>query len=63
MIIDNDSTKLWVTLGIDGDIRLGRGRTQKSITVDVHSPVCTGQLQSIALTIMKGRRSGRDGRI
>ena len=36
---DNDPTKLWMTPGFDGDIRLDKGRTQKLLTVDVHSLV------------------------
>jgi len=39
MISDNNPTRLWVTPWTDGDIRLGRGRTQKSLTVDVHSTI------------------------
>ena len=39
MITDKDSTRLWVTLELDGDIRLGMGGTQKLLTVDVHSLV------------------------
>ena len=37
MISDNDPIRLWVTSGLDGDIRLDKGRTQKLLTVDVHS--------------------------
>ncbi|MFW9843088.1 MAG: hypothetical protein ACFFEV_00775 [Candidatus Thorarchaeota archaeon] len=39
MIADKDSTRLWVTLERDGDIRLNMGGTQKLLTVDVHSLV------------------------
>lgn len=39
MNLDNALTKLWVTLESDGDVRLGRGRTQKLLIVDVHSLV------------------------
>lgn len=39
MRLDNDSTSFRMTPEIDGDIRLSKGRTQKLLTVDVHSHV------------------------
>jgi hypothetical protein len=37
MTTDKAPTRVQVTLGPDGDIRLGTGGTQKFLTVEVHS--------------------------
>lgn len=37
MIQDEVSTNIWVTPVCDGDIRLGKGGTQKFLAVDVRS--------------------------
>jgi hypothetical protein len=38
MIVDSALAWLWVTPESDGDIWLGKGRTQKFLSVEVHSP-------------------------